>query len=167
MTTWRKLGSTTAGLGLLAGLAVAIQVPAVDAVPVKVAGADGHEPGVSHDMHSLDMDAAAIPGSTRTPTGIKLANATALPRIKGYVGSDGTITINKRTVVKGRYRIVVNDDTTAHNWHISGPGDVDRKTTVAGAGTWSWRVRLRRGTYGIVCDPHASWMNTSLKVTRS
>lgn len=139
MRLWKKLSSAVAGGGLLAALAVASQVPTAEA--------------------------AAFPASTDTRTASEFAKAPALPRLKGYVGSDGTITINRRTVVEGRYRIVVTDDTSAHNWHIAGPG-VDRTTTVTGIGTWSWTVRLRRGTYAIVCDPHASWMHTSLRVTR-
>lgn len=56
------------------------------------------------------------------------------------------------------------DDSNHHNWHISGPY-VDKETTVQGTGRWVWRVRLRTGTYSIVCDPHKSSVYTYLKVT--
>lgn len=90
--------------------------------------------------------------------------AARLPRIRGYVGADATFTISKRRVPKGRYRLVVKDQATTHNWHIEGRG-VDRSTTLDGTGKWVWRVRLRKGTYTLVCDAHPASMKTSLKVT--
>jgi hypothetical protein len=89
----------------------------------------------------------------------------ALPRLRGAVGPGLTISISKNRVAKGRYRVVVRDQSTAHNWHLSGPGGVDRKTSVSGTGKWVWKVRLRRGTYTIVCDVHPDTMRTSLRVT--
>ncbi len=97
--------------------------------------------------------------------GRSAAESRVLPRVKGQVGPDMTISVNRSSVVKGRYRIVVNDDSSAHNFHITGPGDVDRKTSVSGTGRTVWRVRLRPGTYTIVCDVHPETMNTSLRVT--
>lgn len=99
-----------------------------------------------------------------TTSRIARVSAATLPRLRGYVSGDGTITISRHSVPRGRYRIVVLDDTNAHNWHISGRY-VDKETTVKGTGRWVWRVRLRKGTYSIVCDPHEAWMNTYLKVT--
>jgi plastocyanin len=62
-----------------------------------------------------------------------------------------------------RYKLVVRDRSSRHNWHIRGPG-VDRKTRVAFTGRKVWRVRLRVGTYRIVCDPHSSTMRTRIVV---
>jgi plastocyanin len=42
---------------------------------------------------------------------------------------------------------------------------VNKKTSVSGTGTQRITVTLKKGTYTIVCDPHASTMRTTLKVT--
>ena len=122
---------------------------------------------------ALTSDAAAPAGDTHrtahpdhavlgTPSVV--GRAGRLPRIRGYVGADATLTISKHKVPKGRYRVVVKDEAASHNWHIEGRG-VDKATTLGGIGTWVWRVRLRRGTYTVVCDAHPASMNASLKVT--
>ena len=76
-----------------------------------------------------------------------------------------TISVNRSRVVKGRYKIVAQDDSTFHSWHITGPGGVSRKTSITGTGRWTWKVRLRPGTYAIFCDAHPLTMKTSLRVT--
>jgi hypothetical protein len=84
--------------------------------------------------------------------------------LRGTVGPGFTITINKKSVKAGVYTIVVRDLSNAHNWHIIGPG-VNKKTSVSATGTTTFKnVRLRKGTYTIVCDPHASSMVTTLRV---
>lgn len=103
-------------------------------------------------------------GSPPSTAAASASETAALPRLRGTVGPDSTITISPRRVVKGRYRQVVKDESSAHNWHITGPG-IDRSTSVSGTGRSVWRVRLRRGTYNIVCDVHPITMNTSLRVT--
>jgi plastocyanin len=51
-----------------------------------------------------------------------------------------------------------------HNFHLKGPG-LNKTTSVAGKGTFTWTVTLKKGTYTYVCDPHASFMKGSFKVT--
>jgi hypothetical protein len=68
-----------------------------------------------------------------------------------------------KKLAAGRYTIVVRDLADDHDFHLRGPG-VDRKTSVAGRGTSVWSVRLRKGTYTYVCDPHASFMKGSFVV---
>ena len=63
----------------------------------------------------------------------------------------------------GRYRLIVRDRSGMHNWHIRGRG-VDRRTTVPFTGRRTFTVRLRAGTYRIVCDPHSSQMHTRIRV---
>ena len=90
--------------------------------------------------------------------------ATQAKTIKGVVGPGFTITVSKRSVKAGKYTFTIQDKSSSHNWHITGPG-VNRKTTVAGTGTATWTLTLKKGTYTIVCDPHASSMRTTLRVT--
>jgi len=47
---------------------------------------------------------------------------------------------------------------------FTGPG-VDKKTSVGGQGTSTWKLTLKKGTYKYVCDPHASIMKGSFTVS--
>jgi plastocyanin len=82
-------------------------------------------------------------------------------------GTDGpgyTITMNKKTVKAGTYAVTIHDLASIHDFHLTGPG-VDKKTSVGGMGTTKWTVKLRKGTYHFVCDPHRTIMHGVLNVT--
>jgi plastocyanin len=51
-----------------------------------------------------------------------------------------------------------------HDFHLTGPG-VDKATSLAGLAETIWTVRLKPGKYTFVCDPHASQMRGSFRVT--
>jgi plastocyanin len=92
----------------------------------------------------------------------------ATPKLQGLVSDPVNITLTfggkkVSTLKPGRYMVVVRDTAADHNFHLSGPG-VDRSTTIGGTGTWRWIVKLRKGTYTYVCDPHASFMKGSFTV---
>ena len=83
------------------------------------------------------------------------------------IGTDGpgfTITMNKKTVKAGTYVITIRDRSTIHNFHLTGPG-INKKTSVSAVATTKWTVKLKKGTYKFVCDPHAAIMHGVLKVT--
>jgi plastocyanin len=84
--------------------------------------------------------------------------------LTGTVGPGFTITMNKKTVKAGTHVITIHDLASIHDFHLTGPG-VDKKTSVAGTGTTKWTVKLKKGTYHFVCDPHRSIMHGVLKVT--
>jgi len=86
------------------------------------------------------------------------------PVLKGTDGPGFTITFSAKTVKAGKYKIVISDKSNIHNFHLTGPG-VNKTTSVGGTGTTTWTVTLKKGTYKYVCDPHASSMNGSFKVT--
>ena len=93
----------------------------------------------------------------------------AVPTLKGTDGPGFTITLKKGTtkVTKlkaGKYKIVINDLSNIHNFHLTGPG-VNKKTGVGPKGTFTWTVTLKKGTYKYICDPHAAIMKGSFKVT--
>ena len=95
--------------------------------------------------------------------------AQAPPKLIGSVSDPLNISLTKSgrkvTHLKaGRYTIVVEDTASDHNFHLSGPG-VDRLTSVAGKGTFTWMVTLRKGTYTYVCDPHRDFMKGSFTVS--
>jgi plastocyanin len=94
----------------------------------------------------------------------------ATTKLVASVGPGFTITLTKggkkvTTLKPGTYAITVNDKSTFHNFHLTGPG-VNKKTGVAFKGTPAkpWTVTLRKGTYRYVCDPHASQMRGSFRV---
>src|SRR4051794_27735190 len=96
------------------------------------------------------------------------ATRAALPKLVGTDGPGFTITLKKagKKVVKikaGRYAITIKDLSGAHNFHLTGPG-LNKTTSISATGTTTWRVRLRKGTYKYVCDPHAPIMHGSFKV---
>jgi plastocyanin len=69
-----------------------------------------------------------------------------------------------KTVKAGTYRIKIEDRARTHDFHLVGPG-VNKKTSVAGVTETVWTVKLRRGTYTFQCDPHASMMRGTFRVT--
>lgn len=113
--------------------------------------------------------AAALAGALIALPASAVQAAPAITTLRGTVGPGFTITLTKGgAVVKrlrhGRYRIVIRDRSPIHNFHLRGPG-VNKRTSVGGTGTTTWVVTLRKGTYRYVCDPHASIMKGSFRVT--
>ena len=90
--------------------------------------------------------------------------ATNANTLTGTVGPGFTITMNKKIVKAGTYVITIHDLASIHDFHLTGPG-VDKKTSVSGTGTTKWTVKLKKGTYHFVCDPHRTIMHGVLKVT--
>jgi plastocyanin len=88
----------------------------------------------------------------------------ATPTLIGTVGPGFTITMNKRTVTAGSYVIVIHVRSPIHNFHLTGRG-VDKATTLSFVGTVKWTVKLKKGAYSYVCDPHSAIMHGVLKVT--
>jgi hypothetical protein len=62
------------------------------------------------------------------------------------------------TIPPGTYSISVLDDTSEHNFHLSGPG-VDQSTDIGGSSTPTWSVTLQPGRiYRFQCDNHPDFM---------
>jgi plastocyanin len=99
------------------------------------------------------------------------ASTTAFAATPTLVGVDGpgfTITLTKggKKVTKlapGTYLFKISDKSGIHNFHLTGPG-VNKKNSVGGTGTATWKLTLKKGTYKYVCDPHASFMKGSFTV---
>ncbi len=90
------------------------------------------------------------------------------PVLKGTVTDSFKITLTQsgktvKSLKAGTYKIVVSDPTSGHNFHLTGPG-VNKKTSVSGKETVTWTVKLKKGTYKYVCDPHKSFMKGSFTV---
>jgi plastocyanin len=90
------------------------------------------------------------------------------PKLQGRVADPVSISLTvggkKVTTLKpGVYTIVVKDEASDHDFHLTGPG-VNRTTTVGGKGTQTWTVTLKRGSYTYKCDPHSAFMKGSFSV---
>jgi plastocyanin len=91
------------------------------------------------------------------------AAAATTPTFNGTVGPGFTIKMAKKPTKAGKIRLSVSDKSSAHNFHLRGPG-VNVATSVAQSGSKSFTVTLKKGTYTFVCDPHASNMKGSFKI---
>jgi plastocyanin len=93
----------------------------------------------------------------------------AAKTLSGTVGPGFTISLKSggkkvKSVKAGRYTIRVSDKSSIHDFHLRGPGVNKVITSVGFKGTKSTSVRLKKGTYRYVCDPHSSEMKGSFKV---
>ena len=100
---------------------------------------------------------------------VVVAAQAATPTLNGTVGPGFTITLTqggkKVTALKaGTYTFKIADKSSLHDFHLTGPG-VNKKTTVPGTGNATWTVKLAKGTYKYVCDPHKAFMHGSFKVS--
>jgi len=88
------------------------------------------------------------------------AGNAATPKLSGVDGPGFTITLKNgstpvKTLKAGTDTIVVADKSSAHNFHLLGPG-VNKTTSVPFTGTKTWTVKLEAGKYTFQCDVHAS-----------
>ena len=93
--------------------------------------------------------------------------------LRGSVGPGFEISLTTETrqavgtLPPGSYELQVDDKSSAHNFHLTGPGGVDVSTSVGDSGTESFQLDLEPGTYTFVCDPHSSSMNGTFEVSGS
>jgi plastocyanin len=82
-------------------------------------------------------------------------------QLVGSVGPGYTIKITTngkaaKTLKAGTYKLVVNDKSANHDFHLFGPGLNKKITTVSFVGTKTVTVTLEKGTYRYQCDPHVA-----------
>jgi plastocyanin len=118
--------------------------------------------------HAL-LAAGALAALAAVPAG----NAKESFQLKGEVYGNALFKIEMKNAAGGKltrikagtYRIKVEDKATIHNFRLVGPG-VSRATSIPRQTETVWTVRLKPGTYRFVCDPHATTMKGSFRVTR-
>ena len=71
---------------------------------------------------------------------------------------------NVTRLTHGPYRFVINDRSSIHDFHLTGPGLNRILTTVDFVGTKSVVLTLKKGVYKYVCDPHSELMHGSFRV---
>jgi plastocyanin len=108
-----------------------------------------------------DDDAADTPAEATT----EAASGGGGDTISGSVGPGFDISVDGAAgLTAGDYTLVVNDQSASHNFHLTGPGDVDVSTSVGEVGEQEFDVTLEAGEYTFVCDPHASEMRGTFTV---
>ena len=115
-----------------------------------------------------DDEASETTDTETTTTETTTSEPTSTAALQGSVGPGFDITLTAdgnpvTTAAAGDQLLSVTDQSTAHNFHLTGPG-VDVATSVAGEGTEDFSITLEPGTYDFVCDPHASQMRGSFEV---
>ena len=90
-------------------------------------------------------------------------------KLLATVGPRATITLRNAKgghlhgLKPGLYTIVVRDRSRLHNVHLAGAG-INRKTRIAGTGTVTWKVRLRRGTLRFYSDASPKKLRGSVRI---
>jgi plastocyanin len=101
---------------------------------------------------------------------IGAGSAAAAPKtVNGSVGPGFTISLKLagkkvKKLKATTYRFKITDESSSHNFRLRGPGYNRAITSVGFTGTKTATIKLRKGTYRYVCDPHASDMKGSFKV---
>jgi len=102
---------------------------------------------------------------------VAAGSAAAMPAktITGTVGPSFEIRLTQggKHVTKlkaGTYRLVVDDIASLHDFHLVGPGVNKVITGVGFEGTRTIAVRLKKGVYSYMCDPHAGSMHGTFTV---
>jgi plastocyanin len=103
---------------------------------------------------------------------VMTAPVAAAPKVvRGTVGPGFTISLTSggkkvKSLKAGvPYKFEITDRSTIHDFHLIGPGVNKTITSVAFTGKKSITVKLKRGTYRFVCDPHSSSMKGSFRVS--
>ena len=93
------------------------------------------------------------------------------PKLLATVGPKNTISLRSASgaalhhgVKAGTYSIVVRDRSKLHNFHLVGKG-VNKKSTVAGIGTTTWKLKLAKGTLRFYSDKAPKTVKGSVTVT--
>ena len=90
-------------------------------------------------------------------------------KLLASVGPKNTIALRNasgamlKTLKAGSYAITVRDRTKVHNFHLVGKG-VNRKTTKAGMGTFTWNVKLAKGALRYFSDQSPTKVKGSVTV---
>lgn len=94
-----------------------------------------------------------------TTAGETTTAAAAAGALTGSVGPGYDISMDVSGATPGTHTLVVDDQASNHNFHLTGPG-VDVTTDVGGTGKKTFTVDLQQGEYTFVCDVHPSMKGT-------
>ena len=109
------------------------------------------------DLHPSQMVRELVVGTPPVTTPPPAPAPAPLPKLLATVGPKNTISLRSasgallRRVKPRTYSIVVRDRSKLHNFHLVGTG-VNRKTGRAATGTFTWKVKLAKGTLRFFSD---------------
>ena len=112
---------------------------------------------------------AAVVAAALAATGS--GSAAPVKTVTGTVGPGFTIglTMQGKKVTKLKagtaYRFVISDRSSNHDFHLSRPRFNRVLTSVEDTGTKSFLLRLKKGSYRFVCDPHSGSMRGGFLVS--
>lgn len=145
------------------GRARYVLVAALAAVALVSAGCGGDDEEAADDTTTMETTTS---GGEAAPGGTLLGSVGTSDDPDAFVitltTADGA---EVATLAPGDYTLRIDDPSTIHNFHLSGPGGVDVASDVGGTGEEEFEVTLEAGTYDVVCDPHASTMNGTFEVS--
>ena len=108
--------------------------------------------------------AAALAATSSSPAASpKTVNGTVGPGFTIALTMDGKNVTQLKAGVP--YRFVISDQADIHDFHLSGPGFNRVLTGVDFVGTKSFTLRLKKGSYSFVCDPHSTIMRGRFRVS--
>jgi plastocyanin len=101
------------------------------------------------------------------------ATAASHPKLIGVVGKNNAYKISLsfngkvvKTLKHGTYTVVINDDSSFHNYELDGPNGKSWTFTAIGfTGTRTFTLKLAPGKYKAYCKPHESIMFQHFTVT--
>lgn len=104
--------------------------------------------------------------------GLAVSASAAIPKLKGAVGPSFTISLKTaagkqvKVLKRGKYRFVVKDQASIHNFTLDGPGFEDKTITGTGfTGTKTVTLKLKKGKYKYYCTVHPTIIKGTFKVT--
>ncbi|MGH3070967.1 MAG: cupredoxin domain-containing protein [Gaiellaceae bacterium] len=122
------------------------------------------------DLHPTQMVKELVVGNPPAPPPPPPPPPPPLPKLLATVGPKATISLRSatgavlRNGVKARtYAIVVRDRSKVHNFHLVGKG-VNRRSTLAGATTTTWKVKLSAGVLRFYSDKAPKTVKGSIRV---
>ncbi len=125
---------------------------------------------VQCDPHSTQMFQRLTVGNPPPVTTPKPPVTPATPKLLATVGPKNTISLRSSSgaalhhgVKAGTYSVVVRDRSKLHNFHLVGKG-VNRKSTLAGTGTTTWKLKLAKGALRFYSDGAPKTVKGSVKV---
>jgi plastocyanin len=145
---------TRTRIGLVVGLAV---------MALAVAGCGGSDDETAAGTDTTATETTDTTDTSGTATGTKLIGSVA--------SDDFTITLTTEdgtdvtSLPAGDYTLEIVDKSDIHNFHLTGPGDVDVMSEVGGQEDEDYPITLVAGSYHFQCDPHSAQMNGDFEVT--
>jgi hypothetical protein len=125
---------------------------------------------VQCDPHSTQMFQKFTVGNPPPVTPPKPPPVPTVRKLLATVGPKSTISLRSASgavlhhgVKAGTYSIVVRDRSKLHNFHLVGKG-VNRKSTLAGTGTMTWKLKLATGVLRFYSDRSPKTVKGSVRV---